>query len=501
MRTLRRWLILFSLVLFSGTLRAQNARPGTALSLDGVSGYAQAPNGVWFSSDFTIEGWVFVRNYNSWSRLIDFADGPGTNLVYLALSGGTTGFPYMGVFTNNNNGTPTLQANTQLPLNQWTHLAATLKGTTGTIYINGIPVGTGTLNLPPNVVRTNNYIGRSNYSQDGYANALFDDIRIWNVARTQSQIQAFMHRSLVGNDSGLLAYWRMDDASGTTLTDSSATGNTATLFGGTTWSNSAAPLMAGAGSALNFIAASNQFVSITNQPALNAFPITVMTWFKAISGNGALVNKYTSASFSGYQMFLTGGQLKAWYFRDSANNVFNTGPMSAGVVNDGLWHHAAMVVDTNGGRLYLDGTLKSTLAWTGTPGPTTTGNSLLFGQYPGDSFFSGQLDEVSIWNTALTTAQIQSAMNQPLAGTEPGLLAYWPLSENAGTNTLDVTGNGFNGKLFANPAWVSSGAPDSPARSRLRCESERQQRLPAGLQRRLVQQPIHDRRLGVCPQL
>jgi hypothetical protein len=454
------WLIFSSIVLFSGAVaRAQVAGPGSALDLDGTNGYAQAPSGVWFNGNFTVEGWVFVRSYNSWSRLIDFANGQNTNNVFLALSQGTTGLPVFGVYTNNN-GTPSIQSSTPLPLNQWVHLAATLNGTSGTIYINGINVASGTLNLPSNVVRTNNYIGRSNYTNDGYANAIFDEMRIWNVARTQGQIQASMHRSLIGNETGLLGYWRCDDGTGTNIADASGHGNSATLRGGSTWTNSTAPLMAGGGSALNFNGTSCQTVSIPHQPALNPYPLTVMTWFMVPtnSNGGALINKYVSSSRSGYQIFLA-GTLRAWYFRDINNNVFNNGVMDAGPVNDGLWHHAALAVDASGGRLYLDGVQKSTVAWSGTPGATTTTQPLSFGIYPGDSCFTGQMDEVSIWNTAFSTAQIQAAMNHPFAGTEPGLVGYWRLDEDSGTTTADSSGQGNTGTLNGSPTWIASGAP------------------------------------------
>jgi hypothetical protein len=153
----RHWFILLSLVLLPGPVGWAQSGPGKALNLDGATGYAQAPNGVWFNGDFTVEGWVFARSYNNWSRLFDFANGPNTNNVFLALSAGTTGLPVFGVYTNNN-GTPSIQSSTPLPLNQWVHLAATLNGTLGRIYLNGILVAAGTLNLPPNLVRTNNYI-------------------------------------------------------------------------------------------------------------------------------------------------------------------------------------------------------------------------------------------------------------------------------------------------------------------------------------------------------
>src|SRR5262249_6100070 len=144
------------------TIQAQTSGPGTAISLDGTNGFVQLPSSVWFNGPFTVEGWVFVRSYNNWSRLMDFGNGQYLHNVYLALSEGQTGLPKMGIFNTVNN--PLVGSSQQLPTNQWAHLAATYDGTTGRIYINGTNVGSGPLSTPPpNVVRSNNFIGRSNW--------------------------------------------------------------------------------------------------------------------------------------------------------------------------------------------------------------------------------------------------------------------------------------------------------------------------------------------------
>ena len=46
--------------------------------------------------------------------------------------------------------------------------------------------------------------------------------------------------------------------------------------------------------------------------------------------------------------------------------------MRTGAFNDGRWHQVVFVVDTAGGALYVDGALKASQPWTGTPGPPTT---------------------------------------------------------------------------------------------------------------------------------
>lgn len=219
----------------------------------------------------------------------------------------------------------------------------------------------------------------------------------------------------------------------------------------------------GAGSALSFNG-SNQSVVISHQDALNAYPLTVMCWFKTTQTNAqaALVNKYFAGSFSGYQVFLNNGRLQAWYIRNAENNVYGGGPLDAGVVNDGLWHHAAFTVDASGGRLYVDGVIQSSLAWTGTAGTTTAAEDLRFGHYlgAGDGDLNGQMDEVSIWQTNLSAAEIQLYKGRSLTGTEADLVAYYPLNEGSGFTVVDTTGHGHNGSVNG-ATWIPQVAVSS----------------------------------------
>lgn len=177
-----------------------------ALNFSGsLQNYASLPSGTYFSGDFTIECWVKPTSHTNWSRIIDFGNSTSNNVVF-ATSYQLTGKPAIHI----NGGE--FFANSQIPLNQWTHLAATLSGTTATIYINGIASGSSTLNVPANVIRNDNFIGRSNWGWgDDAPDATFDDLRIWNVAKTASQIQASMNRELTGNESGLTAYFKFNE--------------------------------------------------------------------------------------------------------------------------------------------------------------------------------------------------------------------------------------------------------------------------------------------------
>jgi hypothetical protein len=71
-------------------------------------------------------------------------------------------------------------------------------------------------------------MGKNTYSFDGD----IDELRLWNVARTQQEIAADINEHLVGNEVGLAAYYKMSNGSGTLVTDDSGHGWTATLYDG-----------------------------------------------------------------------------------------------------------------------------------------------------------------------------------------------------------------------------------------------------------------------------
>ena len=207
---------------------------GSALALDGVDDYVRVPDGIWFSNAFTIEAWVYARSYQSWARVLDFGNGAPADNVVLALSEGTTGRPCFLVFHGTDVNAQMITAPELLSLNQWVHLAVTLTNDTATLYVAGVGVVTDTVWAPNPVLRTNNYLGRSNWA-DPYADALLDDVRLWNVARSPAEIQEGMLHPLTGAEPGLVAYWKFDEGAGTTAADATGHGQTASLSNGTAW--------------------------------------------------------------------------------------------------------------------------------------------------------------------------------------------------------------------------------------------------------------------------
>jgi hypothetical protein len=127
--------------------------------------------------------------------------------------------------------------------NTWHHLAVTMKESTRqvTIYIDGVQKAQGTLSGDSSVGNTKPVrFGRNGGTGDYYWEGKLDDIRIWNVTRTASEIAA-NYDTLSGSTTSLVGRWRFDEGSGTTAADSTSPGQNATLQGGATWSTDVHP--------------------------------------------------------------------------------------------------------------------------------------------------------------------------------------------------------------------------------------------------------------------
>ncbi len=187
-----------------------------ALNFDGLNDYINlGPEGNALNSStaLTIEVWYYpTQNNRNWSRILDFGNTTD-QFMFLTSSVSNTGIPRFAIKPAGL-GESVISAPSALPLNTWSHIAVTLTGTSATMYINGTQVAQNTVfNANPADVGTtnNNWIGRSQFFADAYLQGNLDELRIWNVARTASEIQNNLNTELVGNESGLVAYYTFDE--------------------------------------------------------------------------------------------------------------------------------------------------------------------------------------------------------------------------------------------------------------------------------------------------
>jgi hypothetical protein len=229
----------------SGVEAAAPPCSGFALQFSGFS-YVRINRPV--QDDFTIEAWVKT----STPSLTGTHSWEGSGLLWADASGNHDDF---GASILNNklafgvgvpaSSEPTIVSTTAVVSGQWVHVAATRNKTTGEIrvLVNGVQesslvVATQTRPLSAQINMT---LGGDVYD-NRFFTGFIDEVRAWNVVRTAADITATMHQKLVGNEPGLVGYWRFDEGSGMSTADSTATKNTGDLFGAPNWVVSDAPI-------------------------------------------------------------------------------------------------------------------------------------------------------------------------------------------------------------------------------------------------------------------
>ena len=176
------------------------------------------------------------------------------------------------------------------------------------------------------------------------------------------------------------------------------------------------------------------YYTTSHEAALNALPITIE--FSVQTGNytEGLLNKITGNN--GFQVGMVGGRIIADYKVDASNHI-NANQIFD--VFDGNWHHVALVVESTGMKVYGDGVLVHTAPWTGTAGTISNSSGLELGNWSFiNNEFSGNLDEVRIWNTARSHAEIVNNMCGKISNpkNEANLVAYYTMDDYVSGNNI-----------------------------------------------------------------
>jgi hypothetical protein len=215
--------------------------------------------------------------------------------------------------------------------------------------------------------------------------------------------------NVAASNPNLVGAWGFDEASGPSVTDASGTGNTGTITGATRTASGKF------GSALSFNGINN-WVTIPDANSLDLTTgMTLEAWVRPdVTGSlwRCVLLKEQASSL-----------IYALYAADStgkpATDVFTTADVGlSGTSTTPLnaWTHLAATYDRTTLRLYVNGTQVATKAVTGNI-KTSTGVLRIGGNSSwSDEWFSGLIDEVRVYNTALTAAQIQADMTKPVSG-------------------------------------------------------------------------------------
>ncbi len=472
-----------TLVFLLATINLNGQQGGYALQFDGTKnvncGTSASLNIT--GTAITLEAWVFPTAFstNSWENVIVNKLANLSHGYNLRCGGdGIVEFYVSNTFANTGYAISDAKS---LPLNTWTHLAGTYDGANVKLYINGKLVKSTPWTYAITSTDLPLYIG--NHGVPGYPDRPFigkiDEVRVWNIARTEAEINANIFKE-IGTHANLKAYYKMSDGTGTSLTDNSGNNNTGTLTNGPVWK--ASGCFSGSRQALDFDG-SNDYVNMptsfgTAFSGLQHFSFcgwvyhstlntdlwgTYFSRYNSTDGSRVLLHSLPSSNKYGYDDILV----------SISNPSYGHAYTTTNVLELNKWIHLAFVYDgtqgTNTGKIkiFVNGR-PEILDFDGTTFPASISSINQFqylGRYTNPDYFKGgKFDEFSFWNVSLTEEQIREIMFKTLEGNESGLFAYYRFdqyNQSGGTTLYDMTANGHDGTLTnmdATTDWVASTA-------------------------------------------
>ena len=217
------------------------------------------------------------------------------------------------------------------------------------------------------------------------------------------------------------AFWSFDDGGNPTM-DDTGNGNNGTLFGTPVYDGDV-PTQLGSGYSLDFNGTSHYIALDMSFTGLGTLPkMTASVWFKTTFAGGAFTNNWSFLDFDRSEFFNV-------FVTPQGNIGFSTAAANQGCcddmfstvdgLNDGSWHHVAVVYDGTNKSIYVDGSLDSTVAaHNGVPlgrlGYTRYGfigdgsEATTFNGARNNILYEGKMDEVAFWNVALSATEITS---------------------------------------------------------------------------------------------
>ncbi len=201
------------------------------LSFDGVDDFVQIgsdPN-LEMTATMTMEAWINPNSSSNVDQLIINKEGEYEVGLF---PDGTIQWG----FANSDPGWSWVDTGHVVTMNEWVHVAVSYDNGTINTYVNGTLVhtynGSGIIGDAHPTFDSLVIGGRSNNPAGQYFDGSIGEVRIWNVARTDTEIAANYNQYLSGSESGLVGNWRLTEGTGTLVNDFSSLNNDGILGGG-----------------------------------------------------------------------------------------------------------------------------------------------------------------------------------------------------------------------------------------------------------------------------
>jgi chitodextrinase len=309
---------------------------------------------------------------------------------------------------------PTIPANLSATAVSSSQINLTWTASTDNVGVTGYRIYRGGTQI--NTSATNSYsdTGLSPSTNYSYTVAAYD--AAGNVSAQSTSASA----TTQAGGSGPVGWWKFDETSGTTASDSSGNNNTGTLVNGPVWTTGKI------GGALSFDGVDDYVdAGTSNTFDLSASPFSVSIWTKVhtFSTSGAanrIVIKRTNSN-TAWQLNADGPNDNASYPNTFSFVVQNNGTAVAVVGNGSnllidTWYHVVGVSNGSGTlAIYVNGVLLPTATNANSYNIGTLNNLYIGARTDGGTHFNGLIDDVRIYNRALSAGEVQALYN---AGTD-----------------------------------------------------------------------------------
>jgi hypothetical protein len=356
-----------------------------ALLTNGAGGIAQTNSAFDPPEEGTVSFWMQPAAGTTLRRIF----GVGGDWEVRHQADGTLAFDICG-----EGGTTFVTSRSLSEAGRWYHIAATFNSADNTfaVYIDGALDLAGThvvdmVKQPAAVLSFGTRTGSTEY----WAGAL-RDFRVYSRRLCATEIAEI---------AGLAGYWKLDEAAGTTVADSSGLGRTGTVTGTATWT---------AGKINNALQLDGAtYVAIPG--IMGAKNVTIAAWAQLTTADTGGAEVISLGDYFAIRLN-EGGQSKAFFYNGT---TWTSVPVNQTFAGAG-WRHFAAVFDDDNNicRFYINGTEVASLVTTASISYSGLGSNVILGRHGNGGTttdFTGKLDDVRVYTRALCPAQIMEIVN------------------------------------------------------------------------------------------
>ena len=388
-------------------------KSGKALVFDGTNDYVSGSGVTISNSAFTISAWIKSATYSADNQFFSLGSvGANDQSIHLRFTS-ATGFRF-GMYNDDLNATFNAYAN------RWTLVTVTLDSSKlQTIYQDGVAKSSRTASS----LFTGNTswsIGRWVAQNSEFFNGSIDDVRIYNRALSAAEVTALygktgithMSKSLntIGSDA-LVGWWTFDGSKLTTTTarDSTTNANNGTLNGPLGANNAPQPVPGKVGQAFNFDGTDDWISAGSTGANLSEGSVALWVYKTTTSGTRSAIDLRIDGSNETAIDTYTVSSLRVSYSAGGTQKQFTLTEVSA--LN--TWYHVVATWSKSADqvKVYVNGVQSgSTQTGLGTISGSTITNYI--GNDPWGNYWQGNLDDVRVYNRALSASEALQLYNQ-----------------------------------------------------------------------------------------